>query len=171
MLLPRDYRRVLSEVPELHEHFKDKLDEVPKPLFCLSPPPYPTNPKRTTSQDFEKPKRQSSFSSDGYSDCENRGKNGSFSSTATHQGSSGYRGSSTILSDSGSNQSHLPGSNPMFVYKYDSAASSETSLKTQKEMRTMENERKASDFKLKSILRNASLENLKSRKNTLNTKR
>lgn len=76
-LLPTEYRKILHDVPEIPKHVK-LMSEEKKPLFCLSPPM--RHKKRTLSDVVS-----------------------SSSSTAT-QPSSGYRGSSTILTDSSSNQ-------------------------------------------------------------------
>ena len=82
-LLPKEYKRILHDVPEVSKHVKVFGEESRKPLFCLSPPM--KHRKRTLSDVIPNTVLSSS------------------SSTAT-QPSSGYRGSSTILTDSSSNQ-------------------------------------------------------------------
>ncbi|XP_045535352.1 uncharacterized protein LOC106718534 isoform X3 [Papilio machaon] len=83
-LLPVECKQLLSEMPELAQHIKEKEGN-------------------TTAVS-------------------------SSSSTAT-QPSSGYRGSSTMLTDSSAQNSPAPAGNfnPLFVYRYDSATSSEAS--------------------------------------------
>lgn len=98
-LLPQEYRKILSEVPEVSQYIKEK------PHFVQ--------------------KRRRPFSCD-YTTS-------SSSSTAT-QPSSGYRGSSTILSDSQNSPANL---NPLFVYRYDSVTSSEASLLTSERQRSI----------------------------------
>jgi len=96
MLLPHEYRQYLAEIPEVSEQLDEKSLPEAQPLFCVSPKAAKT------------------------CECTNLS---SASSTNT-QPSSGYRGSSTLLSDS---SSPAPNFNPMFVYRYDSV-SSEASL-------------------------------------------
>ncbi|XP_072756496.1 uncharacterized protein [Anoplolepis gracilipes] len=105
-LLPYEYKKILHDVPEVSKYININ-EEVKRPLFCLSPPmrhkigPISEIVPANTS---------------------------STSSTAT-QPSSGYRGSSTILTDSSTNQPPLLNNavNPLYLYRYDSI-SSETSL-------------------------------------------
>lgn len=111
-LLPYEYKKILHDVPEVSRYININ-EEVKRPLFCLSPPMrHKTRPiseiiPNTTS---------------------------STSSTAT-QPSSGYRGSSTILTDSSTNQQPLSNNaiNPLYLYRYDSI-SSEASLNNDKKM-------------------------------------
>ncbi|XP_018055504.1 PREDICTED: uncharacterized protein LOC108691977 isoform X1 [Atta colombica] len=111
-LLPYEYKKILHDVPEVSRYININ-EEVKRPLFCLSPPMrHKTRPiseiiPNTTS---------------------------STSSTAT-QPSSGYRGSSTILTDSSTNQQPLSNNtiNPLYLYRYDSM-SSEASLNNDKKM-------------------------------------
>ena len=106
-LLPNDYKKILHDVPEVSKHIK-LGEEIKKPLFCLSPP---MKTKRRT-----------------FSEIAN---NASSSSSTATQPSSGYRGSSTLLTDSSTNQQGLSNiTNPLYLYRYDSA-SSETSLVSQ----------------------------------------
>ncbi|XP_054280319.1 uncharacterized protein LOC128998281 isoform X2 [Macrosteles quadrilineatus] len=102
VLLPPEYCALLSDIPELRE-YKD-LCTTTKPLFCVSPP-------------LSKPTQFTPFIPDS--------RNNSSSSSVGTQPSSGYRGSSTLLSDSSANPSPGPHSanNPLFVYRYDSATS------------------------------------------------
>lgn len=102
-LLPNDYRRILHDVPEVPKHIK-LGDEVRKPLFCLSPPM--KSRRRVISEIVN---------------------NASSTSSTATQPSSGYRGSSTLLTDSSTNQQAFSSAaNPLYLYRYDSA-SSETS--------------------------------------------
>ncbi|XP_076246335.1 uncharacterized protein LOC143186535 isoform X3 [Calliopsis andreniformis] len=104
-LLPIEYKKILHDVPEVSRHININ-EEIKKPLFCLSPPM--RHKSRLVSEIM--PNNSSSTSS-----------------TAT-QPSSGYRGSSTILTDSSTNQQILNNvTNPLYLYRYDSI-SSETSL-------------------------------------------
>ncbi|XP_046684117.1 uncharacterized protein LOC124369951 isoform X3 [Homalodisca vitripennis] len=106
VLLPPEYCALLSDIPELKE-YKD-LCVQPKPLFCVSPPMAKTNPTQFSP----------------FPDARTTVNTSSSSSTGT-QPSSGYRGSSTLLSDSSANPSPAPhtAQNPLFVYKYDSISS------------------------------------------------
>ncbi|XP_046436485.1 uncharacterized protein LOC124188126 isoform X3 [Neodiprion fabricii] len=107
-LLPAEYKRILHDVPEASKHVK-LAEETKKPLFCLSP----QMRHRARIIDEATPDNISSASSIGT------------------QPSSGYRGSSTILTDSLINQQGVPNnSNPLYLYRYDSA-SSEASLTSQ----------------------------------------
>ncbi|CAH2981803.1 unnamed protein product [Chilo suppressalis] len=107
-LLPMECRQLLSEIPEFTQTSKctDK--------YCNSSPSLKAKNRPTSC------------------DCNNMAGNttavSSSSSTAT-QPSSGYRGSSTMLTDSSAQNSPAPASNfnPLFVYRYESATSSETS--------------------------------------------
>lgn len=111
-LLPMECKQLLSEIPELMQHTKEK-EAVSKcgEKYCGT----------------SKPKNRPISC-----DCNNLAGNttavSSSSSTAT-QPSSGYRGSSTMLTDSSAQNSPAPGGNfnPLFVYRYDSATSSEAS--------------------------------------------
>ncbi|XP_043267782.1 uncharacterized protein [Venturia canescens] len=108
-LLPSEYKRVLYDVPEVSHHIT-LGDDLKKPLFCLSPPM--RHRTRPISEIIP-----SNFSSS--------------SSTGT-QPSSGYRGSSTILTDSSSNlQVNGNSANPLYLYRYDSMSSAEASLVSQ----------------------------------------
>ncbi|XP_051165315.1 uncharacterized protein LOC127284070 isoform X3 [Leptopilina boulardi] len=102
-LLPNDYKRILHDVPEVPQHIK-LGEEVRKPLFCLSPPM--KSRRRVISEIVN---------------------NASSTSSTATQPSSGYRGSSTLLTDSSTNQQTFnSAANPLYLYRYDSA-SSETS--------------------------------------------
>lgn len=114
-LLPTECKQMLSELPELMQNIKEK-ECSPKcgDKYCnASPSPRVKNRPMSC-------------------DCNNlTGHNttvSSSSSTAT-QPSSGYRGSSTMLTDSSAQNSPAPvgNFNPLFVYRYDSATSSEAS--------------------------------------------
>ncbi|KAI8420872.1 hypothetical protein MSG28_008061, partial [Choristoneura fumiferana] len=114
-LLPTECKQMLSELPELMQNIKEK-ECSPKcgDKYCnaSSSPRLKNRPMSC--------------------DCNNlTGHNttvSSSSSTAT-QPSSGYRGSSTMLTDSSAQNSPAPvgNFNPLFVYRYDSATSSEAS--------------------------------------------
>ncbi|XP_011059156.1 PREDICTED: uncharacterized protein LOC105148860 isoform X2 [Acromyrmex echinatior] len=111
-LLPYEYKKILHDVPEVSRYININ-EEVKRPLFCLSPPM--RHKARPISEII--PNTTSSTSS-----------------TAT-QPSSGYRGSSTILTDSSTNQQPLSNNtiNPLYLYRYDSM-SSEASLNNDKKM-------------------------------------
>lgn len=112
-LLPTECKQMLSDLPEFMHQTKEKDGVATKcnDKYCL-----PSKSKN----------RQMSC------DCNNMTGNpttvSSSSSTAT-QPSSGYRGSSTMLTDSSAQNSPAPACNfnPLFVYRYDSATSSEAS--------------------------------------------
>lgn len=114
-LLPNEYKKVLHDVPEVSRHI-NMNEEVRRPLFCLSPPMrHKTRPVISELV----PNNTSSTSS-----------------TAT-QPSSGYRGSSTILTDSSSNQQQpLPSNaiNPLYLYRYDSISSEASLVNNDKKM-------------------------------------
>lgn len=114
-LLPVECKQLLSEVPELMRHLKDRdLGSKCGDKYCSASPSSKTKNRPMSC------------------DCHNlAGHNttvSSSSSTAT-QPSSGFRGSSTILTDSSAQNSPAPAGNfnPLFVYRYDSATSSEAS--------------------------------------------
>ena len=110
-LLPYEYKKILHDVPEVSRYININ-EEVKRPLFCLSPPM--RHKTRPISEIIP--------------------NTSSTSSTAT-QPSSGYRGSSTILTDSSTNQQPLSNNtiNPLYLYRYDSM-SSEASLNNDKKM-------------------------------------
>lgn len=111
-LLPLECRQLLSEVPELMQHIKEKDVTCKCDKYCNTPSKARNRPTSC--------------------DCNNMTGHptavSSSSSTAT-QPSSGYRGSSTMLTDSSAQNSPAPTGtfNPLFVYRYDSATSSEAS--------------------------------------------
>ncbi|VVC92548.1 unnamed protein product [Leptidea sinapis] len=114
-LLPTECKQLLSEVPELRQHIKDKDVNLKCTSKYCNMAPSPKYRNRPMS-----------------CDCNNLAGNttvSSSSSTAT-QPSSGYRGSSTMLTDSSAQNSPAPAGNfnPLFVYRYDSATSSEASV-------------------------------------------
>ncbi|KAK0077326.1 hypothetical protein PV325_004085 [Microctonus aethiopoides] len=98
-LLPNECKKILHDVPEVSKHIKLN-EEIKKPLFCLSPPP------------LQQRQRQRGIN-------EILPTNVSSSSSTGTQPSSGYRGSSTILTDSSTNQQ-----NPLYLYRYDSSENS-----------------------------------------------
>ena len=111
-LLPQECRQILAEVPEIVHYMKGK-DEVPRPLFCVSPSCGKTGKTQSCNCSSLEGKPN-------HSTC-----NVSVSSSTATQPSSGYRGSSTILSDSSSNH-NTTNCNPLFVYHYDSTSSEST---------------------------------------------
>lgn len=100
VLLPQEYRKLLADVPEVSSHVKVNMRE--KPSFMRS--------KRRPMS------------------CEINQTNISSSSSTATQPSSGYRGSSSILTDSQNSPAPQSNLNPLFVYRYDSVTSSEASL-------------------------------------------
>nr|XP_022919540.1 uncharacterized protein LOC111428305 isoform X2 [Onthophagus taurus] len=97
ILLPKEFKTILADVPEVAHHFAKKRE-------------------KSNSNNWKERARPMSCD---YGSLE---KTSSTSSTAT-QPSSGYRGSSTLLTDS----QNSPNLNPLFVYRYDSVTSSEAS--------------------------------------------
>lgn len=106
LLLPKEYRVLLADLPEVLKHVdaKSLREQELQPLFCAAPP-----------------------AKNRYSGCECT--NLSSASSTNTQPSSGYRGSSTLLTDS-STQS--PNYNPLYVYRYDSVSSEASLLGTDK---------------------------------------
>ncbi|XP_067013315.2 serine-rich adhesin for platelets [Anabrus simplex] len=121
-LLPKEYRQILAEVPEIVPHLKGKEADTVRPLFCVSPPLRKTRPSSCDCTSLL-------MTADGKTN-----PNISSSSSTATQPSSGYRGSSTILSDSSSNHAN-PGSNynPLFVYRYDSVSSESSMMSNQQQ--------------------------------------
>ncbi|PBC29174.1 Iporin [Apis cerana cerana] len=119
-LLPTEYKKILHDVPEVSRHINIH-EETRKPLFCLSPPM--RHKTRTISEII--PNNSSSTSS-----------------TAT-QPSSGYRGSSTILTDSSTNQQTLNNTtNPLYLYRYDSISSEASLVSNEKKVHRQVNKTK-----------------------------
>lgn len=108
-LLPQEYRKILADVPEISEHIKHNTKD--KPTF--------TQPKFSKRRPISCEINQSSTSS-----------------TAT-QPSSGYRGSSSLLTDSQNSPVPTTNLNPLFVYRYDSVTSSEASLMNSERQRSI----------------------------------
>jgi hypothetical protein len=124
-LLPREYRQILAEVPEIVHHLKGKNEDSLRPLFCVSPP-LRTCSKVLRPMSCDCASLVTTAEGKPLPVGSNAATNVSSSSSTATQPSSGYRGSSTILTDSSSN--HNPSNyNPLFVYRYDSI-SSESSL-------------------------------------------
>lgn len=111
-LLPNEYKKILYDVPEISKYININ-EEVKRPLFCLSPPMHHKT----------------------YRPTEIVPNNASSMSSIATQPSSGYRGSSTILTDSSTNQQPLSNNttNPLYLYRYDSI-SSEASLNNDKKL-------------------------------------
>lgn len=117
-LLPNEYKKILHDVPEVSKYININ-EETRRPLFCLSPPMrHKTRPVSETVPN-----------------------NTSSTSSIATQPSSGYRGSSTILTDSSTNQQPHNTINPLYLYRYDSI-SSETSLNNDKKMHRLINQTK-----------------------------
>ncbi|KAG5887717.1 hypothetical protein JTB14_020019 [Gonioctena quinquepunctata] len=108
-LLPQEYRKILAEVPEVSEHIK------------------PTNKERPSFVQNKFVKRRPLS-------CE---INQSSSSSTATQPSSGFRGSSSILSESQNSPLPTTNLNPLFVYRYDSVTSSEASLLNSERQRSI----------------------------------
>lgn len=152
-LLPREYCQLLADIPEIKQHASKRCDNL-KPLFCVSPP-----------LSKMKPCEFSPFP-DGRTTV-----NVSSSSSTGTQPSSGYRGSSTLLTDSGPN----PSANPLFVYRYDSLSSDSgmTGPPLPKRSISLPEDKNGAPPRPplpRGILRN-SIENAKLRKNNANKKR
>ncbi|XP_072929170.1 uncharacterized protein [Epargyreus clarus] len=113
-LLPLECKQLLSELPELAQIKEKEGVSKCSDKYCNSSPSCKSKNRPMSC------------------DCNNLVGNNtavsSSSSTAT-QPSSGYRGSSTMLTDSSAQNSPAPAGNfnPLFVYRYDSATSSEAS--------------------------------------------
>ncbi|KAK7872760.1 hypothetical protein R5R35_011887 [Gryllus longicercus] len=138
VLLPRECRRILEEVPELEAHLKTAAQVDEKPHFCASPPPPPPATTVTAAHGTPKSRRPRPAScgdcpADTGGALEPKGvpTSSSSSSTAT-QPSSGYRGSSTMLltDSSGGPPTTAPAYNPLFVYRYDSVSSEGSMMST-----------------------------------------
>ncbi|XP_012222249.2 uncharacterized protein [Linepithema humile] len=121
-LLPNEYKKILYDVPEISKYININ-EEVKRPLFCLSPPM--RHKTRPISEIV--PNNTSSTSS-----------------TAT-QPSSGYRGSSTILTDSSTNQQPLSNNtiNPLYLYRYDSISSEASLVNNDKKLHRFNQTRQA----------------------------
>jgi hypothetical protein len=106
-LLPRDYRKLLRNIPGVNN--ASLMDSSQKPLFCMSPPIRRTN---MSACDCAKLVQQQTPDSS--------------SGSSTQPPSSGYRGSSTLLTDSEVNILNGGGSandlKNLFVYQYDGLA-------------------------------------------------
>ncbi|EDS36233.1 conserved hypothetical protein [Culex quinquefasciatus] len=110
-LLPQEYRKLLRNIPEANAVASD--DAGQKPLFCMTPP---LRRGRGVTCDC--------VNLLGQTQTYNSSSSGGSSSQPP---SSGYRGSSTMLTDSemdllGPNASATGFSNNMYVYQYDSPA-------------------------------------------------
>lgn len=98
-LLPVEYRRRLQHIPEVKQMVRQLDSELSqRPLFCMSPP---IRRNRTHICDCAKYFQQTDEAS---------------SSGSSQQPSSGYRGSSTLLTDSELDADPLK---QMYVYQYD----------------------------------------------------
>ncbi|KAH8295096.1 hypothetical protein KR018_007139 [Drosophila ironensis] len=102
-LLPVEYRRRLQHIPEVKQMVRQLDAELSqRPLFCMSPP---IRKNRTHICDCAKYFQQTQQQTDEAS-----------SSGSSQQPSSGYRGSSTLLTDSELDPDPLK---QMYVYQYD----------------------------------------------------
>lgn len=121
-LLPYEYKKILHDLPEVSRYININ-EEVKRPLFCLSPP------TRHKSRPISEIIPNSTSST---------------SSIAT-QPSSGYRGSSTILTDSSTNQQPLSNNaiNPLYLYRYDSISSEASLVNNDKKMHRFNQTRQA----------------------------
>ncbi|KAK9503861.1 hypothetical protein O3M35_010329 [Rhynocoris fuscipes] len=102
-LLPSEYWSVLAELPQIRQHSAARFENT-KPLFCMTP---------TQNKEFTTFNDQTGAAG-------KTGVNTSGCSTGTAP-SSGYRGSSTLLSESGGGGGGTGsggGSNPLYVYNY-----------------------------------------------------
>ncbi|XP_066905195.1 serine-rich adhesin for platelets isoform X4 [Halyomorpha halys] len=103
-LLPSEYWSLLCELPQVRQHSGNRLE---KPAFLTSPTPPPgkeSNPPPTPN----------------FAGKTNVNSSGCSTATAP---SSGYRGSSTLLSESGGPANNTPAcntpaNNPLYVYNY-----------------------------------------------------
>lgn len=107
-LLPRDYRKLLKNVPEVSRipPMESSMSSN-KPMFCMSPPI----------------RRATGMTCDCQMLLQNQTANSSSSGGSSQPPSSGYRGSSTLLTDSEMeviiNGSSSDAMKNMFVYQYD----------------------------------------------------
>lgn len=102
-LLPTEYRKILKNIPEANEVSMDASLLANKPLFSMTPP-IRTNRAVSCDCAYILSNTQVTSSSSGGS--------------SSQPPSSGYRGSSTILTDSDMNDAT---GNNMYVYQYDEA--------------------------------------------------
>ncbi|KAF6208542.1 hypothetical protein GE061_017000 [Apolygus lucorum] len=102
-LLPQEYWSILAELPQIRQHSATRFDSF-RPHFCTTP---------TLSKELPT-----------FADLKSTNVNSSGCSTGTAP-SSGYRGSSTLLSESGSNPP-----NPLYVYNYGSDEKSKSKRKS-----------------------------------------
>lgn len=115
-LLPGDYRRRLKHIPEVNgvlSHLENELSQ--KPLFCLTPPVRRNRPHICDCNLY--------FQRD-QATAETAAGGASSSSGSSQQPSSGYRGSSTMLTDSEFDNANAAGPNgdnlkQMYVYQYE----------------------------------------------------
>lgn len=121
-LLPYEYKKILHDVPEVSRYININ-EEVKRPLFCLSPPM--RHKTRPISEIIP--------------------NNTSSTSSIATQPSSGYRGSSTILTDSSTNQQPLSNNaiNPLYLYRYDSISSEASLVNNDKKMHRLNQTRQA----------------------------
>ncbi|KAL7022436.1 hypothetical protein ACKWTF_012241 [Chironomus riparius] len=109
-LLPRDYKKLLKNVPEVNKITSMEASiSSQKPLFCMTPPI-----RRTTT----------GLICDCQTLIQNQTLNSSSSGGSSQPPSSGYRGSSTMLTDSEMEELINGGSaneamKNMFIYQYD----------------------------------------------------
>uniref|UniRef100_A0A1I8NMA4 Uncharacterized protein n=1 Tax=Stomoxys calcitrans TaxID=35570 RepID=A0A1I8NMA4_STOCA len=119
-LLPGDYRRRLKHIPEVNgvlSHLEAELSQ--KPLFCLTPPVRRNRPHICDCNQYFHREQAAT---------ETTGGGASSSSGSSQQPSSGYRGSSTMLTDSefesgagNGTMANASGDNlkQMYVYQYE----------------------------------------------------
>uniref|UniRef100_A0A1I8MQI0 Serine-rich adhesin for platelets n=1 Tax=Musca domestica TaxID=7370 RepID=A0A1I8MQI0_MUSDO len=119
-LLPGDYRRRLKHIPQVDGILSQLEAELAqKPLFCLTPPVRRNRPHICDCNQYFQQRDQQQNT--GHQ-AEATAAGASSSSGSSQQPSSGYRGSSTMLTDSefdassGSGDNHLK---QMYVYQYE----------------------------------------------------
>lgn len=112
-LLPAECKQILSDVPEIAHHLRTHGARPEKPSFAK----------------LKRASRPVSCDCTGYERAGSAERTNISSSSSTGTGpSSGYRGSSSQLSESQNSPAPQNNFNPLFVYRYDSVTSSEASL-------------------------------------------
>ncbi|XP_073818359.1 uncharacterized protein isoform X4 [Musca autumnalis] len=112
-LLPGDYRRRLKHIPQVDGILSQLEAELAqKPLFCLTPPVRRNRPHICDCNQYFQREQPTAVTTGG---------GASSSSGSSQQPSSGYRGSSTMLTDSEFDASSGSGDNlkQMYVYQYE----------------------------------------------------
>ncbi|KAL1132844.1 hypothetical protein AAG570_010796 [Ranatra chinensis] len=134
-LLPSEYWSILAELPQVKQHSTARFENM-RPQFCITP---------SQNKEFTPfPDGRTNVNTSG---C----------STGTAP-SSGYRGSSTLLTESGGNAA-----NPLYVYNY---SSEEKSKSKNKQIEPHENKR-FSMFELGQVENNEEMDTARKRKSLL----